>query len=85
MKQNKFKPWIFLGIDFTPRKRYRGEITKLERLYAELKQSFAASHNERNDFLSECAKERELRYTAEAKLKKYDRKHGANGKFVKNQ
>lgn len=92
MEQQSFKPRIFLGIDFTPRKRYRAEIEKLKReveisnrVNADLRRSFAAGEKDRNDLLKRCAEERNLRYAAEAELQKYLRKRGANGKFIKDE
>lgn len=85
MEQQSFKPRIFLGIDFTPRKRYRAEITRLERINADLQRSFATGEKDRCDLLKKCAEERNLRYAAEVELQKYLRKRGANGKFVKDE
>lgn len=85
MKQQTFKPRKFLGIDFTSRKQYRAEITRLERMNADLQRSFAAGEKDRCDLLKKCAEERNLRYAAEAELRKYLRKRGANGKFIKDE
>lgn len=83
MKQQTFKPRKFLGFDFTPRKRYRAEITRLERVNADIQRSFAAGEKDRCDLLKKCAEERNIRYAAEAELRKYRRKRGAGGRFVK--
>lgn len=92
MEQQTFKPRIFLGIDFTPRKRYRAEIEKLKRevetsnrVSAYLRRSFAEGEEYRNDLSKRYAEERNLRYAAEAELQKYLRKRGANGKFIKDE
>lgn len=92
MEQQSFRPRIFLGIDFTPRKRYRAEIEKLKRevetsnrVSAYLRRSFAEGEEHRNDLSKRYAEERNLRYAAETKLQKYFRKRGANGKFIKDE
>lgn len=85
MKQQTFKPRKFLGMDFTPRKRYRAEIERLERVNADICRSFAAGEKDRNDLLKKCAEERNIRYAAEAELQKYRRKRGAGGRFVKEK
>ena len=85
MKQQTFKPRKFLGMDFTPRKRYRTEIMRLERMNADLQRSFAAGEKDRNDLLKKCAEERNLRYAAELDLMKYTRKRGADGRFIKEK
>lgn len=92
MEQQSFKPRIFLGIDFTPRKRYRAEIENLKRevetsnrVSAYLRRSFAAREEYREDLSKICAEERNLRLAAEAELQKYLRKRGANGKFIKDE
>lgn len=74
-----------MGIDFTPRKRYRAEIERLERVNADIRRSFTAGEKDRNDLLKKCAEERNIRYAAEAKLQKYQRKRGAGGRFVKEK
>lgn len=79
----KFKPLIFLGIDFTPRKSYRAEISRLEYMNDVLQNSFAKGEKDRNDLLKKCAVERNKRYACETELAKYKQKRGANGKFVK--
>lgn len=72
-----------MGIDFTPRKRYRAEIERLERVNADIRRSFTAGEKDRNDLLKKCAEERNIRYAAEAELQKYQRKRGAGRRFVK--
>lgn len=83
MKTDTFKTRKFMGIDFTPRKRYRAEIERLERVNADIRRSFTAGEKDRNDLLKKCAEERNIRYAAEAELQKYRRKRGAGGRFVK--
>lgn len=83
MKNKTFRPRKFLGIDFTSRKRYRAEITRLERMNADLQRSFAAGEKDRCDLLKKCARERNLRLAAEAELAKFRRKRGAKGRLVK--
>lgn len=83
MKTETFKPRKFLGMDFTPRKRYRAEIERLERVNADIRRSFTAGEKDRNDLLKKCAKERNIRYAAEAELQKYRRKRGADRRFIK--
>lgn len=83
MKTETFKPRKFLGIDFTPRKRYRAEIERLERVNADIRRSFAEGEKDRNNLLKKCAEERNIRYAAEAELQKYRRKRGADGRFIK--
>lgn len=68
MRTETFKARKFLGIDFTPRKRYRAEIERLERVNADIRRSFAAGEKDRNDLLKKCAEERNIRYAAEAEL-----------------
>ena len=85
MKQQTFKPRKFLGFDFTPRKRYRAEIMRLERTNADLYRSFAAGEEARFDLLKKCAEERNLRLAAEAQLAKFRRKRGTNGKYTKDE
>lgn len=85
MKNKTFKPRKFLGIDFTSRKRYRAEITRLERVNADIQRSFAAGEKDRCDLLTKCAEERNLRLAAEAQLAKFRRKRGANGKSIKDE
>lgn len=58
MRTETFKARKFLGIDFTPRKRYRAEIERLERVNADIRRSFAAGEKDRNDLLKKCAEER---------------------------
>ena len=72
-----------MGIDFTPRKRYRAEIERLERVNADIRRSFAEGGKDRNNLLKKCAEERNIRYAAEAELQKYRRKRGADGRFIK--
>lgn len=83
MKNKTFRPRKFLGIDFTSRKRYRAEITRLERMNADLQRSFAAGEKDRCALLQKCAAERNLRLAAENELNKFRRKRGAKGRFVK--
>ena len=83
MKTETFKPRKFLGIDFTPRKRYCAEIERLERVNADVRRSFAAGEKDRNDLLKKCAEERNLRIAVELDLMKYTRKRGAGGRFIK--
>lgn len=83
MKTETFKPRKFLGMDFTPRKRYRAEIERLERVNADIRRSFTAGEKDRNDLLKKCAEERNIRYAAEAELQKYRRKRGASRRFIK--
>lgn len=85
MKQHTFKPRKFLGMDFTPRKRYRAEIMRLERMNADLHRSLDASEKERLEALKNCAEQIDLRNAAEAELQKYLRKRGINGKFIKDE
>ena len=85
MKQQTFKPRKFLGVDFTPRKRYRAEITRLERVNADIQRSFAAGEKDRCDLLTKCAEERNLRLAAEAQLAKFRRKRVANSKSIKDE
>lgn len=40
-----------MGIDFTPRKRYRAEIERLERVNADIRRSFAEGEKDRNNLL----------------------------------
>ena len=42
MRTETFKARKFLGMDFTPRKRYRAEIERLERVNADIRRSFTA-------------------------------------------
>ena len=51
MKTETFKPRKFLGMDFTPRKRYRAEIERLERVNADIRRSFAEGEKDRNNLL----------------------------------
>lgn len=83
MKTDTFKTRKFMGIDFTPRKRYRAEIERLERVNADIRRSFAEGEKDRNNLLKKCAEERNIRYAAEAELQKYRRKRGADGSFIK--
>lgn len=83
MKTETFKPRKFLGMDFTPRKRYRAEIERLERVNADIRRSFAEGEKDRNNLLKKCAEERNIRYAAEAELQKYRRKRGADRRFIK--
>lgn len=83
MKTETFKPRKFLGMGFTPRKRYRAEIERLERVNADIRRSFTAGEKDRNDLLKKYAEERNIRYAAEAELQKYRRKRGADGRFIK--
>ena len=83
MKNKTFRPRIFLGIDFTPRKRYRAEVERLERMNGDVRRSFADVEKSCNDFMKKCAEERNLRLAAENELKKFRRKRGAKGRFVK--
>ena len=83
MKTDTFKTRKFMGIDFTPRKRYRTEIERLERVNADIRRSFAEGEKDRNNLLKKCAEERNIRYAAEAELQKYRRKRGADGRFIK--
>lgn len=83
MKTETFKPRKFLGMDFTPRKRYRAEIERLERVNADIRRSFTAGEKDRNDLLKKCAEERNIRYAAEAELQKYRRKRGADRRSIK--
>lgn len=68
MRTETFKARKFLGMDFTPRKRYRAEIERLERVNADIRRSFTAGEKDRNDLLKKCAEERNIRYAAEAEL-----------------
>lgn len=83
MKTDTFKTRKFMGIDFTPRKRYRAEIERLERVNVDIRRSFAEGEKDRNNLLKKCAEERNIRYAAEAELQKYRRKRGADGRFIK--
>lgn len=83
MKTDTFKTRKFMGIDFAPRKRYRAEIERLERVNADIRRSFAEGEKDRNNLLKKCAEERNIRYAAEAELQKYRRKRGADGRFIK--
>lgn len=83
MKTDTFKTRKFMGIDFTPRKRYRAEIERLERVNADIRRSFAEGEKDRNNLLKKCAEERNIRYAAEAELQKYRRKRGADRRFIK--
>lgn len=83
MKTDTFKTRKFMGIDFTPRRRYRAEIERLERVNADIRRSFAEGEKDRNNLLKKCAEERNIRYAAEAELQKYRRKRGADGRFIK--
>lgn len=83
MKTDTFKTRKFMGIDFTPRKRSRAEIERLERVNADIRRSFAEGEKDRNNLLKKCAEERNIRYAAEAELQKYRRKRGADGRFIK--
>lgn len=83
MKNKTFRPRKFLGIDFTSRKRYHAEITRLERMNADLQRSFAAGEKDRCDLLKKCAAERNLRLAAENELNKFRRKRDAKSRFVK--
>lgn len=83
MKTDTFKTRKFMGIDITPRKRYRAEIERLERVNADIRRSFAEGEKDRNNLLKKCAEERNIRYAAEAELQKYRRKRGADGRFIK--
>lgn len=83
MKTDTFKTRKFMGIDFTPRKGYRAEIERLERVNADIRRSFAEGEKDRNNLLKKCAEERNIRYAAEAELQKYRRKRGADGRFIK--
>lgn len=85
MKTESFKALKFLGIDFTPRARYRAEIERLTRVNAGICRSFAAGEKDRNDLLKKCAEERNLRIAAELDLMKYIRKRDAGGRFVKEK
>lgn len=85
MKTDTFKTLKFLGMDFTPRKRYRAEIERLERINADIRRSFAAGEKDRNDLLKKCAKERNLRIAVELDLMKYTRKRGSDGRFIKEK
>ena len=85
MKTDTFKTLKFLGMDFTPRKRYRAEIERLEWINADIRRSFAAGEKDRNDLLKKCAEERNLRIAVELDLMKYTRKRGADGRFVKEK
>lgn len=85
MRTETFKARKFLGMDFTPRKRYRAEIERLERVNADIRRSFTAGEKDRNDLLKKCAEERNIRYAAEAELQKYRRKRGASGRFIKEK
>ena len=51
MKTDTFKTRKFMGIDFTPRKRYRAEIERLERVNADIRRSFAEGEKDRNNLL----------------------------------
>lgn len=68
MKTETFKPRKFLGMDFTPRKRYRAEIERLERVNADIRRSFAEGEKDRNNLLKKCAEERNLRIAVELDL-----------------
>lgn len=83
MKHGQFKPLVFMGIDFTPSRRYRNEIALLERLNNDLYNSFASSEKDRCDILRKCAEERYKRLACEKELERYRRKRGENGRFVK--
>lgn len=83
MKTEAFKPQKFLGMDFTPRKRYRAEIERLERVNADIRRSFAEGEKDRNNLLKKCAEERNLRIAVELDLMKYTRKRGADRRFIK--
>ena len=85
MKTETFKPRKFLGMDFTPRKRYRAEIERLERVNADIRRSFAEGEKDRNNLLKKCAEERNLRIAFSLDLMKYTRKRGADGRFVKEK
>ena len=85
MRTETFKARKFLGMDFTPRKRYRAEIERLERVNADIRRSFTAGEKDRNDLLKKCAEERNIRYAAEAELQEYQRKRGAGGRFIKEK
>lgn len=80
-----FKSRKFIGIDFTPRKKYRTEIERLERINGALRISFAAGEKDRCDLLKKCAEERNLRYAAEFELRKFQRKRGINGRYTKDK
>lgn len=83
MKTETFKPRKFLGMGFTPRKRYRAEIERLERVNADIRRSLAEGEKDRNNLLKKCAEERNLRIAVELDLMKYTRKRGADGRFIK--
>lgn len=83
--EQRFKSRKFIGIDFTPRKKYRTEIERLERINGALQRSFAVGEKDRCDLLKKCAEERNLRYAAETKLHKFQRKRGMNGRFTKDK
>ena len=85
MKTDTFKTLKFMGIDFTPRKRYRAEIERLERINADIRRSFAAGEKDRNDLLKKCAEERNQRIAIELDLMKYTRKRGVDGRFIKEK
>lgn len=85
METETFKPRKFLGMDFTPRKGYRAEIERLERVNADIRRSFAEGEKDRNNLLKKCAEERNLRIAVELDLMKYTRKRGADGRFVKEK
>lgn len=74
-----------MGIDFTPRKRYRAEIERLERVNADIRRSFAEGEKDRNNLLKKCAEERNIRYAAEAELQKYRRNAAPTGVSSKNK
>lgn len=59
MKTETFKPRKFLGMDFTPRKRYRAEIERLERVNADIRRSFTAGEKDRNDLLKKVRRRTE--------------------------
>lgn len=59
MRTETFKARKFLGMDFTPRKRYRAEIERLERVNADISRSFAAGEKDRNDLLKKVRRRTE--------------------------
>lgn len=79
MKTDTFKTRKFMGIDFTPRKKYRAEIERLERVNADIRRSFAEGEKDRNNLPKKCAEERNLRIAVELDLIKYTRKRGPTG------
>lgn len=85
MKTDTFKTRKFMGIDFTPRKRYRAEIERLERVNADIRRSFAEGEKDRNNLLKKCAEERNLRIAVELDLMKYTRKRAPTGVSSKNK